>query len=670
MTKVVLPQERGPTPSWTASLVRRADGSVFCSSLAKPPSAGGAAEASPSKRHRRESPRAATVTDDAAVKRPKASMGRLVAADLYTMEGNAKFAQGLYQDAVQHYTQAVNTLPSSARALCDRSAALAQLGQLDDALRDAHEATQIDPGNAVAYERKARAFLLLCNFVESINAYTEGIAKCSQPSPALREGLAVAEAAYRLIGQCQEEVKAQRLQSALSVLDGLIAKVPELERRLPVLRTRTEIWNQLGLQCHTKGAFGEACEAYTTAVGFCTDEAGLWELLKTIYCNRATSYIKNGNLKAALEDCCRSIAVDPAFPVPYLRLARILEQLQQPEEAFCTLQQASQKLSDPTLQDELKRLQRLRDQVTAEDYYKLLGVSEGCDAKDVKAAYKKLALLWHPDKCAPEARELCNKVFKAISHAHTTLSSDELRVAYHRQREQAKGGPATSSARSASGGKAHGSPPPTRSHSHASHGPAADRRPRSSSCSASARAAPAKGRPSDAGAEEAAGKRFVPGSQGQAYGCGPTSSRHYWAYTGPSGPAPARHPHVRDSSPHLSPRLSPAGREPSPHSGRRISPHIVRDASPRVVRDSSPQVVREASPRVDASPLRCHSFRRPAANTTPPGQPVRTTSASGRHPGVAVNAQTYRVVVNRMRGPPGEDSWGREAHTSGSPRTT
>lgn len=41
---------------------------------------------------------------------------------------------------------------------------------------------------------------------------------------------------------------------------------------------------QLGLQCHTKGAFGEACEAYTTAVGFCTDEAGLWELLKTIYC--------------------------------------------------------------------------------------------------------------------------------------------------------------------------------------------------------------------------------------------------------------------------------------------------------------------------------------------------------------------------------------------------
>jgi molecular chaperone DnaJ len=61
------------------------------------------------------------------------------------------------------------------------------------------------------------------------------------------------------------------------------------------------------------------------------------------------------------------------------------------------------------------------------DYYEVLGVSKTASKDEIKDAYRKLALQYHPDRNkAPDAEEK----FKEISEAYAVLSDDEKRTEY------------------------------------------------------------------------------------------------------------------------------------------------------------------------------------------------------------------------------------------------
>src|SRR2546422_739351 len=61
------------------------------------------------------------------------------------------------------------------------------------------------------------------------------------------------------------------------------------------------------------------------------------------------------------------------------------------------------------------------------DYYDVLGVQKGAGKDEIKSAYRKLALQYHPDRNkSPEATER----FKEISEAYAILSDDEKRNQY------------------------------------------------------------------------------------------------------------------------------------------------------------------------------------------------------------------------------------------------
>ncbi|XP_059369489.1 dnaJ homolog subfamily B member 6-like isoform X2 [Carassius carassius] len=63
------------------------------------------------------------------------------------------------------------------------------------------------------------------------------------------------------------------------------------------------------------------------------------------------------------------------------------------------------------------------------DYYEILGVTKNTSQDDIKKAYRKKALKWHPDK-NPNNKEQAEKMFKEISEAYEVLSDENKRRQY------------------------------------------------------------------------------------------------------------------------------------------------------------------------------------------------------------------------------------------------
>ncbi len=81
-----------------------------------------------------------------------------------------------------------------------------------------------------------------------------------------------------------------------------------------------------------------------------------------------------------------------------------------------------------------------RQRDNGKDYYTLLGVSEGASGEELKKAYRRLALQYHPDKNPGERK--AEERFKAISEAYAVLMDQQKRRQYDsfRQAQAAPGG--------------------------------------------------------------------------------------------------------------------------------------------------------------------------------------------------------------------------------------
>ncbi|CAA7031211.1 unnamed protein product [Microthlaspi erraticum] len=85
------------------------------------------------------------------------------------------------------------------------------------------------------------------------------------------------------------------------------------------------------------------------------------------------------------------------------------------------------------------------------DYYNILKVNHNATEDDLKKAYKRLAMIWHPDKNPSARRDEAEAKFKRISEAYDVLSDPQKRQIYdHYGEEGLKSGKIPNSASSSS----------------------------------------------------------------------------------------------------------------------------------------------------------------------------------------------------------------------------
>ncbi|WP_424894717.1 molecular chaperone DnaJ [Tepidimonas sp. HKU79] len=64
------------------------------------------------------------------------------------------------------------------------------------------------------------------------------------------------------------------------------------------------------------------------------------------------------------------------------------------------------------------------------DYYEILGVARNASEDDIKKAYRKLAMKYHPDRNQGEAAKAAEEKFKEVKEAYEMLSDPQKRAAY------------------------------------------------------------------------------------------------------------------------------------------------------------------------------------------------------------------------------------------------
>ncbi|UYV68243.1 DNAJC7 [Cordylochernes scorpioides] len=375
-------------------------------------------------------------------------------AELEKEKGNTLYKEQKYEEALVFYNKAIVNRDGDAE-MCpecpsyynNRAASLMMVRRYGPALQDVQQALRLDPSLARAHIREAKIHIALGD----PSAAHHSLQKVAALEPS-NSALATERLVFTcggvgrdILRQQQPTINADALyvrgltlyyqdnmDKALSHFLQVLKLAPDhqkaclIYRRAKLLKTKKDEGNN----AFKNGNLQEAYDLYSAALDI---DPSNEPINAKLYFNRATVCSKLKKPLQAVGDCTSAISLDESYLKAYARRGKSYLDLEMYEEAvrdYEILFKKERNKANKALLDQAKLELRKSKR---KDYYKILGVSKTASDDEIKKAYKKLALLHHPDRhsdATPEAKSEQEKKFKELGEAYAILSDPKKKHRY------------------------------------------------------------------------------------------------------------------------------------------------------------------------------------------------------------------------------------------------
>ncbi|XP_043530879.1 dnaJ homolog subfamily C member 7 isoform X2 [Chiloscyllium plagiosum] len=365
-------------------------------------------------------------------------------AELFKEQGNAFYAKKDYNEAFNYYTKAIDICPKNASYYGNRAATLMMIGKFREALEDSQQAVRLDDAFVRGHLREGKCHLSLGNAMAAGRCFQKVLELESNSPQALTE-LKNAEAVLEYERIAELGFVKRDFRKVVYYMDRALEFAPACHRfkilkaeclallgRYPdaqsvasdILRmdsTNADALYVRGLCLYYEDCIEKAVQFFVQALRMAPDH------------EKARLACRLNKMQQAIEDCTNAIKLDDTYIKAYMRRAQCYMDTEQYEEAVRDYEKIYQTEKTKEHKQLLKNAQLELKKSKRKDYYKILGVDKSASEDEIKKAYRKRALMHHPDRhssASPEVQKEEEKKFKEVGEAFSILSDPKKKARY------------------------------------------------------------------------------------------------------------------------------------------------------------------------------------------------------------------------------------------------